>query len=564
MSEGFHVKRKTLKLPCRENSFVIGNYFKGYKVERVLSVEAQKTVFLLSEDAVLCVRHHNGILPETIVNACCNNTKGLVQIIEYGTHESYWYTIDKKLSPITNWMCLSDERKTHYIRQMVSAINSLHNLGYCHLDVKPEHFGIDYEGEVRLIDLDSAQKYSALENFSESDIEYTVEYAAPELFNHSFGTYSDYFSLGKSLLEMGVSNTNDVYHRLIAKLINADYQLRPNYTQLQQILNNSIVEPNTGGRSYVLGVSVGIKKAYSDRQLALYLSMNYSQGISYIRTKPVIEFSSESEDAKLARRIYQLDPTLGLIWHGKKYKTTQEIGQDMVAGYPRKEAIFIDLISSGILIDILSPVIPSSETRDFLQNAKTNSERHYWNVAKLLGGRIPTHGNINNAISLTEVVQKKRILSELLKAALEYGDPVTTASVLHDISEEPDASNIDSAISRLRAIPIGRERNLTNISLHDAFGHYIETRLPDPENHRSVNTANELFNDETLFIIRERLFVEWKESNVRQRDLRHQRNVAVGKAVGWTALGIAFLAALPYILTGLAVIAIIVIILSIL
>ena len=48
MSEGFRVKRKTLKLPCRENSFVIGNYFKGYKVERVLSVEAQKTVFLLS------------------------------------------------------------------------------------------------------------------------------------------------------------------------------------------------------------------------------------------------------------------------------------------------------------------------------------------------------------------------------------------------------------------------------------------------------------------------------------------------------------------------------------
>ena len=98
----------------------------------------------------------------------------------------------------------------------------------------------------------------------------------------------------------------------------------------------------------------------------------------------------------------------------------------------------------------------------------------------------------------------------------------------------------------------------------DAFGHYIETRLPDPANHRSVNTINELFTKETLFIIRERLFDEWKESNARQRGLRHQRNVAVGKAVGWTALGIAFLAVLPYILAGLAIIAIIVIILSIL
>lgn len=564
MSEGFRIKRKTLKLPCRENSFVIGNYFKGYKVERILSVEAQKTVFLLSDDAVLCVRHHNRTLPETIVNACCNNAMGLVQIIEYGTHESYWYTIDKKLSPITNWTSLTHNQRMNYIKQMVSAINSLHNLGYCHLDVKPEHFGIDHEGNLRLIDLDSSQKYSALENHSNTDIEYTVEYAAPELFNHFFGTYSDYFSLGKSLLEMGASNTDDLYQGLIAKLTDADYQLRPNYIQLQQILNNGTVEPNTGGRSYVLGVSIGIKKAYSDRQLALYLSLNYSQGIRYVRSKSSMVSSAGNEDAKLAKCIYQLDPTLGLVWHGKKYKTTQEIGQDMAAGYPGKEAKFIDLLYSGILLDILSTEISSSEARTLLQNAKVDAQKHYWNIARLFGGQIPTRIGNSNAVSLTELVQRKRVLSELLKTALEYGDPVTTASVLHDISEEPRSNNIDSALSRLRAIPIGRERNLTNVSLTDAFGHYIETRLPDPANHRSVNTINELFAKETLFIIREQLFYEWKESNARQRGLRHQRNVAVGKAVGWTALGIAFLAVLPYILAGLAIIAIIVIILSIL
>ena len=92
----------------------------------------------------------------------------------------------------------------------------------------------------------------------------------------------------------------------------------------------------------------------------------------------------------------------------------------------------------------------------------------------------------------------------------------------------------------------------------------IETRLPDPGHRRDVTNINELFSGDTKYLIRKSRFEEWIRTNEAQRRMRSERNWSIAKALGWTALGIGFLAILPYILMALLIIGLFIIVISIL
>lgn len=564
MSQGVVFQRNTLKLPYRFEELQINSRIGNYEIIRILSIDNQKSVFLLEPSAVLCVRHSQRRLPDDLTNALKNGVPGLIHIKEVGVIQNHWYTIDQRLSPMPAWNQLDDNRRLKYFKQMIQSINSLHDLGYCHLDIKPEHFGIDTNGEVRLIDLDSALPYTSPINES-SHIEYTPEYAAPEILEGKYSTASDFYALGKSLENWGNLNTDILYlnwKKVIKKLLVSDYSLRFNYLQLTQLLENTTIDPITGPRSYKIGIALGNKKAYSDKQLALLLARNYNEAEHFIQRRNVV-YPGNTNAEKIARLIYKLDSSQSLWWKGINFSSTREIAQSLSSQFPQKNSSMCELLRSGFLLEFNAITSTDTSIVRLLQNAKENPEKYYWDVSRAFGGRFPIEENTH--ISITSLSAKVTELNSLINNCLQHGDPVTVASVLEVINDYPNHQNIDSVIARLRAIPINNANtNLTNINISNAFGKYIETRLPEPGHHSDPTTISELYAANTLYLISQTAFDQWKTTNKNQRELRHQRNVSIGKAIGWTALGLAFLAILPYILAILAIIAVIAIILSIL
>lgn len=564
MREKIIFQHNTLKLPCRFEELQIHSRINEYCIAKVISIDEQKTVFLLEPPAVLCVRHSSRRLPVDLCNALQNGTVGLVKVLKVGMINNHWYTIDQKLSALPKWDEIDENRRFIYAKQMAKAINNLHNLGYCHLDIKPEHFGIDEHGNIRLIDFDSCLPYRTSNNECDH-IEYTPEYAAYEIFEGHYSTASDYYSFGKTLNEWGHLDPDTLYlnwKKIVKHLLNSNCDLRYNYSQLLQVFNNVRVEKFTGPRTYKNGIVLGIKTAYSDRQLALFLSQNYQAADLYIQHN-FSRYAGCTKSEKIARLIHQLDPALPLYWEGKCFSSTQEIASEFSRKYPQKSESMCELLKSGILLEFNAISNNDETVVRLLQNAREDSERFYWKVSQAFGGKFPV--NESDVKSLTHLSQKITELNSLIVSRIQHGDPASVAYVLERVENYPDSTNIDSTISFLRAIPIHVENvNLTNIDMNHPFGKYIETRLPESGHHPESVTIQDLFSENMPYLISESNFEEWKTRNQNQREMRHRRNRAIGKAVGWTALGIAFLAILPYILTALAIIAVIAIIISIL
>lgn len=562
-------RRKTLKLPCRADVFKPGNQVAGYNIQKLISVDVQKSVFLLNRSAVLCVRHNNRKLPEDLLSILQSNRRGLLHVLEAGTIGEYWYTIDRHLAPLPAWNSLAETQRIEYVKQMAIAVNVLHDTGYCHLDIKPEHFGVDEDGQIRLMDLDSAKPYTAVIQ-EDSQIEYTPQYASPEIFENNYSTASDYYAMGKSIAEWSgidiISHYLD-WRKIVSNLVKAEVDFRFNYTQLLQAVNGLSVEKNTGPRFYQNAVLIGMKKAYSDRQLALYLSQNYVAAERFVTSRTDNHIRGNTTAEKVARLIHRLDPALPLWWYGKEYLSTKDIATAMSAKYPKKDSQFIELLRTGLLLEFSQIEQTSTELLTLLQNAVNEPENCYWRVSATFGGRSVSDTNETDStvISITKVIEKKRVLNNLIGKCLKFGEPVTVASTLESIRSYPTSKEIDSVITRLRAIPLEEHsENLTNITISDAFGSYIETRLPEPGRNGNIVDISELFSDDTKYLIRKSSFDDWINTNAERIRMRGERNKSIARALGWTALGIGFLAILPYILMGLAIIAVCIIILGIL
>lgn len=56
---------------------------------------------------------------------------------------------------------LPEDMAKFYIAEMVLAINSVHELGYAHRDVKPDNILIARDGHIRLADFGSCTKLGA-------------------------------------------------------------------------------------------------------------------------------------------------------------------------------------------------------------------------------------------------------------------------------------------------------------------------------------------------------------------------------------------------------------------
>ena len=87
-----------------------------------------------------------------------------------------------------------------WVRQVAQALQSIHDNGWIHGDIKPENILVDSRGHVTLIDLGFAQSIGAA---SDQCFRGTPDYAAPEqLAGGVASPKSDIFSLGTVLLRL--------------------------------------------------------------------------------------------------------------------------------------------------------------------------------------------------------------------------------------------------------------------------------------------------------------------------------------------------------------------------
>jgi eukaryotic-like serine/threonine-protein kinase len=101
--------------------------------------------------------------------------------------------------------CFSEPRVVEIMEALVAALDTVHQEGVYHLDLKPDNVMVTGDGRIVLVDFGSArQDLSAMSSSKKSStLAFTPDYAPPELLSgQAVGAESDLFQLGMMLHEM--------------------------------------------------------------------------------------------------------------------------------------------------------------------------------------------------------------------------------------------------------------------------------------------------------------------------------------------------------------------------
>ncbi|PVD28237.1 hypothetical protein C0Q70_10824 [Pomacea canaliculata] len=102
---------------------------------------------------------------------------------------------------ITDRKCLEEEEARRFMRQIVSAVDHLHQSGIVHRDLKLENFLLNSALDIKIVDFGLSslcQRQNSLNTQCGSPA-----YAAPEIFsNRRYGASVDMWSLGVCLYAM--------------------------------------------------------------------------------------------------------------------------------------------------------------------------------------------------------------------------------------------------------------------------------------------------------------------------------------------------------------------------
>lgn len=100
-------------------------------------------------------------------------------------------------------MPIGEKDATNYFLQILDALETVHNMGIWHLDLKPGNIMLDKNGTVKLIDF-GASKQQGIQGGSSTStaVAYTVGYAPREQMEQNlnkFGPWTDIYALGATL-----------------------------------------------------------------------------------------------------------------------------------------------------------------------------------------------------------------------------------------------------------------------------------------------------------------------------------------------------------------------------
>ena len=101
---------------------------------------------------------------------------------------------------------LSETAVRNYLFQIIDGLETIHNAGMLHLDIKPANIMVDNHYVVKLIDFGASKQQSTVGGATMSTgISYTNGYAPSEQMAQSydkFGPWTDFYALGATVYKL--------------------------------------------------------------------------------------------------------------------------------------------------------------------------------------------------------------------------------------------------------------------------------------------------------------------------------------------------------------------------